>query len=1206
MDSLMAQRLRNAIERRYDATLNVVRIMRSGTVDSLAEQVNATGAGSASAPVPTSIEAQSRSGIQPEGIQSQSTRSEATRPEPARTQPMDYPASHGQRALWFVHRLAPESAAYNIVFAGVFAGIARESLDSTAMEYALARLAHRQSSLRVTFHAHEDGLIQRISPYIHLPFEVVDGGAWDDARLDAEISAAAHRPFDLERGPLFRVLLARSALPGDVLLFVVHHIVADGASLDVLVEELQEYYAAEQTGRPCALDDEPVFEYPAFVEDEQRLLAEHRGQVMSHYWREALAGPLARLAIPRAARPGDPVDRAPVPPRPPVQTFIGEEVIAKFAPAVSNRVKSFAEERGLTLYTVYLAAFSALLHRYTGEQDIPVGSYTSLRDHAELERAVGYYLNMVVLRADFSDRPSFATLVERMRDRVYDALEHSALPFSFVVEECNPERDPSRSPLTDVVFNWLSPSEFSVLNSFFLGAEDGEAATAPGVLGLRPYPLRRNFARFDLEIAMGETHGETAIYLQYNTAILDRTTVTALAHHFEQLLIAMLDAPAREIRLLSLLAPEEEQTILRHWNDTASDYERHLCLHERIAAQIQRTPDRVAVRALDRTLTYRELGERTARIATALGRLGAGPGTLVGVCTDRSSHLLCALVGILKAGAAYVPLDPDYPKDRLALMMEDSGLGIVLTTDSVVGALPEHGTTTVINLDDESTWPEGVDGTPSLAKATAADPAYVIYTSGSTGRPKGVVITHGNVGALFHWADRAFEPEELAGTLASTSMCFDISVFEFFYPLTMGGTVLIVDNTLVMADLPWADAITLLNTVPSVMSAVLDLPRFPPSIRTVTLVGEPLRRDLAQRIHAHPGVSRVVNLYGPTEDTVFSTQGDTNPDDPFEPTIGRPMFNTRCYVLDDALQPAPVLHVGELYLAGEGVARGYHGRPELTAERFLPEPFVDESIHVGDTRMYKTGDLARYLPDGQLECLGRVDTQVKVHGYRIELGEIEATITQVEGVRQAVVIVREVHGDRRLMGYYAPNSPGDDSVIEARIRAELGHLLPAYMVPSALVAVATFPMTPNGKVDRNRLPEPILDEHATHDMGAKKQGAETLTPTQRKVARVWSEVLEREQDKIGPGDEFYQLGGHSLLLTSVAPKLEALFGKKVAVADLFRFRTIASLAGWLEAEAASADEPTKATAEARSRAQRSRKALLARRRASAGSGAKSK
>nr|VFK53379.1 MAG: amino acid adenylation domain-containing protein [Candidatus Kentron sp. TUN]VFK55221.1 MAG: amino acid adenylation domain-containing protein [Candidatus Kentron sp. TUN] len=1175
MDSLMAQRLRNAIERRYDVTINVVRIMREGTVDLLVEQVGADGTAPTSVPIPA--------------------RPDTEKPE----HPMEYPASHGQRALWFVHRLAPESAAYNIIFAG----IAREAVDTTSMEYALARLAHRQSSLRVTFHAGEDSPIQRISPYIHLPFQVIDGGGWDEARLDGKVSEVAHRPFDLEQGPLFRVLLIRNASPGDVLLFVVHHIVADGTSLDILMEELQEYYKAERTGQSGAPDDEPVFEYPAFVEHERELLGGIRGQVMSHYWREALAGPLTRLAIPRTARPGDPVDRAPVPPRPAIQTFAGEEVIAKFAPKVSARVRTFAEEHGLTLYMVYLAAFSALLHRYTGERDILVGSYTSLRDRAELERAVGYYLNTVVLRADFSDHPNFAALIERTRNRVYAALEHSALPFSFVVEKLNPERNPSRSPLTDVVFNWISPSELGVLSSFFLGAEDGEAAVTPGVLGLRPYPLRRNFARFDLEIAMGETHGETTVYLQYNTAVLDRTTVTTLAHHFEQLIVSLLDAPDREIRLLSLLAPEEERTILRLWNDTASGYERHLCLHERIAAQIRRTPDRVAARALDRALmTYREFGEQTTRIATALNRLGVGPGSLVGVCTDRSSHLLCALVGVLTAGGAYVPLDPDYPPDRLELMIEDSGVGIVLTTASVAGVLPGDGRARVLVLDDDANWPGKSDNTPAVKETTpvtAADPAYVIYTSGSTGRPKGVVITHGNIGALFHWADHAFEPDELTGTLASTSMCFDISVFELFYPLTMGGTVLMADNALVMEDLPWAEEITLLNTVPSVMGAVLDLPRFPRSIRTVTLVGEPLRRDLVQQIYAHPGVSRVVNLYGPTEDTVFSTQSDVPREDPFEPTIGHPMQNTRCYVLDEALQPVPVLHVGELYLAGEGIARGYHGRPELTAERFVPNPFIDAPPDAERARMYKTGDLARYLPNGELECFGRVDTQVKVHGYRIELGEIEATLTQLREIRQAVVIVREVHGDRRLIGYYIPNLQNDDPLAtEERIRLDLVHRLPTYMVPSVLMAVDSFPMTPNGKVDRNRLPEPNMRiEHSGRSADAGKHGTGMLTPAQRKVARTWSEALDVEPDEIGPSSEFYELGGHSLLLTTVAPKLEALFGKKVAVADLFRFRTLESLAGWLEAKAACANEPAEATTRARGRARHSRQVLLDRRRA---------
>jgi amino acid adenylation domain-containing protein len=650
--------------------------------------------------------------------------------------------------------------------------------------------------------------------------------------------------------------------------------------------------------------------------------------------------------------------------------------------------------------------------------------------------------------------------------------------------------------------------------------------------------------------------------LTYDADSFDHETIVRMLGHFQTLLEGVVADPGRRISALPILTGAEREQLLVAWNDTKTDYPKDKCIHELFEEQVERTPDAVAVVFEEEQLTYRELNARANQLAHYLQKQGVGPDMLVGLCVERSLEMIVGLLGVLKAGGAYVPLDPHYPKERRQFIVNDSRISVLLTRS----ALRQRGESRNDDGDPPSVVfdprikrvcldrDRPVIDQESRENPTAAvqprDLAYVIYTSGSTGTPKGVAIEHRQTGAFLSWVQSVFTQDELSGVLASTSICFDLSVFEIFAPLSRGGTVLVVQNALALTTLPKPSVVKLVNTVPSAVEELLNLAAIPESVRVINLAGEPLRVDLVRRIYECSSVGKVHDLYGPSECTTYSTWTGRTPDGP--QTIGRPIANTQTYILDDSLDPVPIGIVGEIYIGGDGVARGYLNRPELTAEKFIANPFSQDA----DSRLYKTGDLARYLPDGNIEFLGRIDHQVKVRGFRMELGEIESVLAHHPGIQQAVVLVREdTPGDRRLVAYVVGATGTNASAQD--LHRFLKQKLPEYMVPSAFVFMNSLPLTANGKLDRKALPAP---DQSRPDLESDFVAART--PTEELVAGTWADILKLE--RVGIHDNFFELGGHSLLATQVVSRLRGVFNIELPLRALFEHPTVETLAERIE------------------------------------------
>jgi amino acid adenylation domain-containing protein len=750
---------------------------------------------------------------------------------------------------------------------------------------------------------------------------------------------------------------------------------------------------------------------------------------------------------------------------------------------------------------------------------------------------IGFFVNTLVLRTKVKAEQSFRELLQHVRKMALGAYTHQDVPFEMLVEELQPVRSLSYLPLFQVMFVLQNAARGEVdLPELKMQALAAEAETA----------------KFDLTLLVIETAGELVVSIEHNTDLFEKESISRMLQHFEHLLRSAVTDPQQKVSELALLSDEERHQLLVEWNQTEAGYPDENCIHQLFEAQVSKTPEAIAVSDGEHTLSYEELNRRANQLAHFLQRTGVGPEHCVGICLGRSVRMIVCMLGVLKSGAAYLPLDPAYPAQRLSFMMEDAGARVVLTAGGLVEGVDGRDTK-VVRLDSE--WAEiAVESEENPANSIGPDNlAYVIYTSGSTGRPKGVAITHYSAVTMIHWAQSAFEAEHMAGVMASTSICFDLSVFEIFVPLSWGGKVIVAENALQLPKLQHAGPITLINTVPSAMTELVRADAIPASVRVVNLAGEPLKGSLVQQVYEYEAVLQVWNLYGPSEDTTYSTAALLSRDSSEPPTIGRPVANTQVYLLDELMQPVPVGIPGELYIGGDGLARGYLDRPELTAEKFVPNPFSRQA----GARMYDTGDLARYLSDGQIEFLGRIDHQVKIRGYRIEIGEIEAMLCGHTSLREAVVAAREdTPGDKRLVAYLVGAEGQALSV--SQLRAHLSTKLPDYMVPSAFVELEQLPLTPNGKIDRKALPAP---EQAR---GTGVDYVEARTPVEEVVAGVWREVLVRE--RVGVSDNFFELGGHSLLATRVLSRVREVFGVEVALRRLFEEPTVAGLAQSVEAE----------------------------------------
>jgi natural product biosynthesis luciferase-like monooxygenase protein/amino acid adenylation domain-containing protein/FkbM family methyltransferase len=1029
-----------------------------------------------------------------------------------------FPLSFAQQRLWFLSLLEPDSPAYNLPAAIHVRG----RLDPAALRASLDSLAQRHETLRTTFAVVDGEPAQQIHPELEIALPLVDLSHLSGAAREAEVrrlaGADARSPFDLQRGPLLRASLLRLQADEHVLLLTMHHIISDGWSIGIFVRELAQLYVGALTGHAAELPELPI-QYADFSvwQREQFQGAELEQQL--DYWRAQLADAQTVLELPADA------------PRPPVQTFNGAHHAVAVSAELADALRELSRREDATLFMTLLAAFDTLLHRYTGQTDLLVGSPIANRNLADIEGLIGFFVNTLILRSRLDGAMPFVELLRQVRDTTLGAFDHQDVPFEMLVEMLHPQRDLSRAPLFQVMFVYQSTPVPNL--------------ALPG-LSIRLLESQSDTAKFDLTLTIEESGAGLLADFEYNTDLFAPQTIERLAGHWLRLLRGITEQPQIPLGRLPLLTAAEQQGILGDWNATRQEYDASQCLHTLVADQARRTPEAPALIDGERRMSYAELEASANRLAHYLQSLGVAPEARVGICLPRTSDIVVSILAVLKAGGVYVPLDPAYPQERVQVMSADAQLHALITTAELRSQLPELDTL-VACLDQVGADIAACPASAPTSAVSAANLAYIIYTSGSTGKPKGVAITHRNAAALLAWARPLWSAAELAGVLAATSICFDLSVYELFLPLSTGGAVILAENALALPSLPAAGQVTLINTVPSAIAELARSGGIPDSVRTINLAGEALPRAVVDALYALPAVERVYNLYGPSEDTTYSTAALMPPADSRQPSIGRPISNTAAYVLDPQGQPAPIGVPGELYLSGDGLARGYLNQPALTAERFVPNPFGPAG-----SRMYRTGDLARFRPDGELEFLGRADHQVKVRGFRIELGEIEAAIREQPSVHAAVVLVRTAPAadgldDQRIVAYVVAR-PGQQ-LDSAGLRRAIEGRLPAYMVPNSIVALDELPLTPNGKLDRQRLP---LPEQATP--AAAPRG---MDPLEELVAMVMADVLGAPA--LDASGNFFELGGHSLLATQMISRLRAATQIELPLRALFEAPTPAAL-----------------------------------------------
>ncbi|NPC80488.1 amino acid adenylation domain-containing protein, partial [Pyxidicoccus fallax] len=1028
------------------------------------------------------------------------------------------PVSFSQERMWLQERLEPGSAALSVPSAVRLSG----ELNVEALRRALQSLVDRHEALRTTFVEQDGRVLQHTVPSLEVALPVVDVHDGGETEAWRRLHADARQPFDLEKGPLLRAVLYRQTEREHLLLLNLHHIVSDGWTMGVLVRELGVLYPALAAGQPVALPPLPL-QYADFAAWQRDFLRGETLDAQLGYWRQQLDAD-AVLELP--------CDR----PRGADTSARGARHTVMMPPELLQSLKELARSEGRTLFTLLLAAWQALLSRYSGQDDVVVGSPVAGRNRAELEGLVGLFVNTVALRADLSGDPSFLELLGRVHEKVLGAFAHQDLPFEKLVESLRPERQLGVSPVFQVLFA-LQNAPLPPLH-------------APGLV-MEAQPVDSGAAQVDLALLATELPQGLRAAVVYRTDLFDEATVARMLGHFQTLLEGLAAHPERRLSELPLMGEDEQRRVLREWNTTASDAPRESTLPEVFAQVVARHADKVAVEFGGAKLTYRQLDERSNQLAWHLRQRGVGADSRVALALERSLELIVSLVAILKAGGAYVPLDPAYPRERLAGMVEDTRPQALITTRALSTHLPAEGLSTVV-LEDAALDAEPAHAPPSTALPDSL--AYVDFTSGSTGRPKGVGTTHRNVLRTLFGVDYAhLGPDETLLQLAP--IAFDASTLEVWGALLHGARLVVMppqppsleELEQVLRDTRvttlWLTAGLFTQVVESRLSALR-------SVKQVLAGGDVVPPAHARRVLGELGIP-LTNGYGPTETTVFAVCFRMT--DPAQAgasvPIGRPIGGTRLYVLDEHGQPVPMGVPGELFIGGDGLARGYVGQPSLTAERFIPDRFSG----IPGARLYRTGDRVRWRADGLLDFLGRADSQVKLRGFRIEPGEIEAALTAQPGVRQALVLVREDRpGDKRLVAYVV-GAP--DMQVEA-LRAALKQRLPDYMVPSAFVPLEALPLTPNGKVDRKALPAPTQGADAGTFVAPR-------TPTEEKLATLWSEVLG--VPRVGAEDNFFELGGHSLLATQVVSRIRASLGVELPLRELFRTPTVSALAARVDA-----------------------------------------
>jgi amino acid adenylation domain-containing protein len=1066
------------------------------------------------------------------------------------------PLSENQRGMWFLNQLAPTSAAYNIAFAVSILS----PLDIEALRAALQSLVDRHAILRTTYRLEAGVPVQVVNAAQPIDFACVDAARWDDGELRRRVAAATQEPFDLESGPVSRTRLFARSDGTHVLLLVFQHIAFDGWSTWLLLDELRSAYQRAAAG-DRTVPPPPAADYRDFGRWQAELLVSERGQRARRYWHENLAGELPILSLPvDRQRTEVPLGR------------VGASAFFALSPDAVDQARALARTESATLYMVLLAAYHVLLHRYTGQDIIMVGSPVSGRTSAEFADVVGCFVNSVVIRGDLGGTPTFRAFLRQIRQTVLGALEHQDYPFRRLAEELRPSRD-LRVPLlfqTDLAMH--RPHRFSELATIFLGhARVDRGPIRFGDLQIEHYQVHQPGGQLDLSVEMLEQGRDVVGTFQYDPALFDRETVERMMRHYQLLVERLVADPDAPVSTVSLLTADERRLMVVDWNATDAPFPADRCFADLFEAQVGRTPDAVAVVADEGTLTYRELDARAQRLTGRLVAAGVGRDRVVALLGDRSLDFLTWILAVFKVGGAYLPLDPRHPAARHASILSGSGAVLVLVDDDHVDVLDAalaamNGPVRPATLRRRELHAAAAEAGPIESEGRPADLAYVIYTSGSTGVPKGAMVEQ--LGMVNHLYAKIRDLGLTGGdTVAQTaSQCFDISVWQFLAPLLVGGRVRIVSDDVAhdapqLLDLVEREGVSVIEVVPSVLAtAFAEGTGLTPSrwtlarLRWLIVTGEAAPPALCRRwLQTYPRTG-LMNGYGPTEcsdDVTHHVMTEPLPADATQVPIGRPIANMRIYVVDQALTPVPIGVPGELCVGGIGVGRGYLGDPARTAQAFVADPFSDRP----GARLYRTGDLARWRADGTLEFLGRIDHQVKIRGFRIELGEIEAVLGRHPDVRETVVLAREdARGERRLVAYVVTGAGGPPP---AELRQFLGRSLPDYMVPDTIVPLPALPLTPNGKIDRRALPVPApmsADRQATYV--APRSEAE------RVVADIYADVLGL--DKVGIQDGFFDLGGHSLTATRAIARIRETFGVQVQVRTIFEIVTVAAMAEHVE------------------------------------------
>ena len=1033
------------------------------------------------------------------------------------------PLSFAQQRLWFLDQLEPGRSDYNIPVGYRLHGL----LDVTALEQSLNEIVGRHEVLRTSFTTVDDEPVQVISAAASARLAVVEledlAGPEAEREVERLVSAEAGHAFDLSKGPLIRATLFRLAEADHVFLLTLHHIVADGWSMDVLFGELSRLYEAFSLGKPVSLPELPI-QYADYAVWQRQCLQGEDLETQLGYWRQQLANVPPVLELP--------TDH----PRLTEQTHAGRKKSLSLSKQLTEGLKALSLSENVTLFMTLLIAFKVLLYRYTGQDDIVVGTPVASRNREEIEGLIGFFVNTLVLRTDLSGEPVFRDLLKRGSKTCLEAYAHQDLPFEKLVEELQPERDLSRSPLFQVMFALQNvPRQEVQLTG----------------LSTSPMEIDTEAAKFDLSLFMWEATDGIKGVLEYNTDLFKKETIIRMIGHFQILLESIVTNPDQLISRISLLTAAERNFLLEGCNKSPKKPSEGALLHERFEQQVEKTPEAEAVYFEGQILTYRELNCRVNQLAHYLQKLGVGPEVLVGLFMERSIEAVIGFLGILKAGGACVPLDASYPEDRIGFMLKDAQVPIILTQEKLLKRLPTHHAT-VFSIDSEWELIAHEREEFVVNALVEGNLSYVFYTSGSTGKPKAVLLTHRRSNKDPSNSAASIQVTEVDRHILKSPVGFTSFSAEITWPLLSGAPMVIIPpgeerNIKFLVDIMVEQNITFILVVPSMLRMLLEEPKFDQcrSLKQIACFGEPLPPELRDRLFARLDVDLTV-IYGSTEGPSATSRKYQPNDLQHKVNIGRPLPEKLIYILDSNLEPVPIGVIGEMYIGGS-LARGYLNRPELTAERFIPNPYSK----IPGERMYKTGDLGKYLADGTIEFAGRRDFQTNIHGFRIELGEIETGLAKHPNVKEAVVLVNEnKSGIKRLIAYVVLK--GEAKLNSTELRRFLQKQMPDYMIPSIFVVLETIPLNPHGKIDRDSLPEP----------GNERFELETpfvapRTPVEEVLAGIWSEVLGIE--RVGIYDNFFDLGGHSLLATRIVSRVNEFFQVQLPLRSLFESPTIGGL-----------------------------------------------